>query len=242
MIYFYDGSKAAFLTALLLAFRDENAVLTSGSRQLSIGQEARFVQADASRARRAEERLLAIDKGSMHDLDTLLRSGDDDRDMVAFHYFRLLASRGKPVRRMLAEDAVRAADECMRRVGLEIHRLHGFVRFMESASGALYAPVSPDNDVCDLLLPHFRARLAGYPFVIHDVKRGKAAVYDGEHTFLAPLREAEVLLSADEAAWQTLWRSYYEAVNIPSRERLKQMRGYMPVRYWKFMPEKHGTF
>ncbi len=239
MIYFYDGSKNAFLTAFLLAYHDENAVLTCGSKQLTIGQEARFVQTDPERAARTEKRLLEIDPNSMVDLCTLLRSGDEDRDMVAFDYFRLLASRGEPIKAMLAEDAVAAADACIRRVGLEIHRMHGFVRFMECASGALYAPISPDHDIADALVPHFRARLSSYPFVIHDVKRGKAAIYDGEHTFLAPLDRAEVVLSADEMAWQSLWKSYYESVNIPSRERLKQLRGYMPVRYWKFLPERN---
>ena len=237
MIYFYDGSREAFLTAFVLAFRDPGAVLTSGSAQLAVGQETCFVQTDANRAKKAERRLVSFDKNCMHDLNTILKSGDANRDMVAFNYLHLVAEKGMPVRSMLAEQAVIAADECMRRVKLEIHRMHGFVRFMESASGALYAPISPDNDIAEDLLPHFRARLKNFPFVIHDVGRGKAAVYDGEHTFTAPLKEAEVVLSADEGAWQSLWRKYYESVNIPSRERLRQMRAYMPVRYRKFMPE-----
>lgn len=238
MIYFYDGTKEAFLTALLLAFPDEEAVLSSGNRQLTLGAETVFVRTNRERAARAEARLLALDKDCMHDLDLLLRSGMPDRDAVALAYFKLIAARGGPVRKMLAEDAVIAAQECMRRVSFEVHRFHGFVRFLESASGALYAPISPDNDICDLLVPHFRARLPQYPFVIHDVKRKKAAVYDGDHAFLAPLERAEIVLSASEDDWQKLWRKYYQSVNIPSRERLKQMRGYMPVRYWKFMPEK----
>ena len=239
MIYFYDGTKTAFLTAFLLAFSDENALLTSTNTQLTIGQETVFVRPNPARAKKAEARFLSFDKGSMDDLATILRSGDSDHDMVAFNYLKLIAAERRPVRNMLAYDAVLAADECMRRVGLEIHRFHGFLRFMESGSGALYAPISPDNDICDLLVPHFRARLPQFPFVIHDVARKKAAVYDGEHTFLAPLEQAEVALSANEAEWQALWKRYYASVNIPSRERLKQMRGYMPVRYWKFMPEKY---
>ena len=108
---------------------------------------------------------------------------------------------------------------------------------METESGALYAPFSPDNDICDLLLPHCRNRLPQFPFVIHDVKRKKAAVYDGANCFVAPLEEANVLLSADEAAWLSLWKRYYKAVNIPQGARPKQMRGYMPARYWSFLPE-----
>ena len=238
MIYFYDGTKEAFLTALALSFHDGEPYLTSGNKQLSLGQETRFVVPDPTRAKKIEERLLSFDKDCMHDLDTLLRSGDSNRDNIALGYFRLIAEKKRPVRSMLGEDAALNAEECMRRVGFEIHRFHGFVRFLSTESGALYAPISPDNDICDLLVPHFRARMPQVPFVIHDVKRKKAAVYDGENTFLAPLEKAEVVLSADEVQWQRLWRKYYSSVNIPSRERLKQMRGYMPVRYWKFMPEK----
>ncbi len=239
MIYFYDGSKDAFLTALLYAFSDDDAVLTSGRAQLSLSQKTVFVCTDKRRAEKAKKRLLELDKDSMSDLDTLLRSGEEDRDTVALNYFKFLAKAGKPVRGMLAEDAVAAADACIRRVNFEVHRMHGFLRFMECESGALYAPCAPDADIVDLLARHFLVRLKGYPFVIHDTKRQKAAVSDGTKLFTAPLGQAEVVLSADEEAWQALWREYYKTVNIPSRERLKQMRGYMPVRYWKFLPEKN---
>ncbi len=240
MIYFYDGSRDAFLTAFLLAYHDEDAVLTSGGKQLALGQGSVFVKADPARAQKAEKRLAEFDRQCLDEISTILRSGDLDRDMVAFRYVMLISKLQKPIRSMLSEDAVIAATECIRRVGFEVHRFHGFVRFMETPCGALYAPISPDNDIADLLVPHFRARLPEYPFVIHDVKRKKAAVYDGSHVFTAPLDRAEVVLSADEQAWKRLWKDYYESVNIPSRERLHQMRGYMPVRYWRFMPEKHS--
>lgn len=238
MIYFFDGSKEAFLTAFLEAFPDADAYLTCTQKQLSIGQESVFVQSDEVRAAKAERRLLQLDKNSLSDLSLLLRSGQTEHEQIAYRYLKKIATEGRPVRKMLADDDVVAAVECMNRVRWEIHRLHGFIRFMESASGALYAPFSPDNDVCDLLVPHFRARLPQFPFVLHDVSRKKAAIYDGKNAFVAPLERAEVVLSADEQGWQALWKRYYASVNIPSRERLKQMRGYMPVRYWRFLPEK----
>ena len=238
MIYFIDGSKQAFLTAFLLAYHDENALFTTENRQLALGQESVFVCADEEKARRTAARLQALDARCMRDLDLMMRSGEAERCEIARAYFYLIAERKRPVRGMLAEEAVSRASECMRRVTLEVHRFKGFVRFIECASGALYAPISPDHDICDLLVPHFRARIPSIPFVIHDVSRTKAAVWDGAHCFCAPLEQAEIALSADETAWQSLWKQYYRSVNIPSRERLKQMRGYMPARYWKFMPEK----
>ena len=160
-----------------------------------------------------------------------------DNEQIAFRYFRMLAKEKRPVGKRLADTDVFAAVNCIKKVGWEVHKLHGFVRFMETESGALYAPFSPDNDIVDRLVPHFRARLPQYPFVLHDVTRKKAAVYDGKNVFIAPLGSANVLISANEEEWKKLWQKYYVAVNIPSRERKKQMRGYMPVRYWKFLPE-----
>ena len=238
MVYCFDGTKYGFLTALLIAFPDSGAIVTSGRAQIPLGMTAIDVPTDFARAKRAEERLLTFDRDFAFDLDRLLRCGMDDKEQVAFRYVRLLAQEKRPVAKRLANSDVFSAVEYIKKVGYEIHKMHGFIRFMETQSSALYAPFSPDNDICDLLVPHFRARLPQFPFVLHDIKRQKAAVYDGKNTFVAPLAQANVLLSADENGWQTLWKEYYGAVNIPCRERLKQMRGYMPTRYWKFLPER----
>lgn len=240
MIYFFDGSTNGFLTAFLTGYHDERARVTSKKTQLTIGDEPYYIKTDDKLAERAKARLLYFDPECMHDLDLLLRSGDSDNEQTAYLYFKTLAKSGKPVRNMLSIPAVFSAVEKMRRVGLEVHRLHGFIRFMETASGALYAPFSPDNDICDLLLPHFRARLPKYPFVLHDITRKKCAVYDGKNSFVAPLDKAEVLLSANEREWQALFTRYFHAVNIPSRERLAQQRNYLPMRYRKFMVETQG--
>ena len=241
MVYTFDGTKYGFLTVLLFAFHDTGAIVTSGQTQIPLGMATIDVPTDFARAKKAEERLLSFDSDCAFDLDRLLRCGMDDKEQVAFRYFRLLAQEKRPVSKRLANPDVFTAVEYIKKVSHEIHKLHGFIRFMETQSGALYAPFSPDNDICDLLLPHFRARLPQFPFVLHDVKRQKAAVYDGKNSFVAPLAQADILLSADENGWQSLWKKYYGAVNIPCRERLKQMRGYMPARYWKFLPERQET-
>lgn len=241
MFYIFDGTPQGFLTAFVRAFTDESAVLSSKQAQLSLGQNLIFVETNPDVAQKAAERLQSFDRTALHDLDILLRSGMQNNEQIAFRYFRLLATEKRPIGKRLADPDVFTAVECMKKVGYEIHRLHGFVRFMETASGALYAPITPDNDICDLLLPHFRARLTEYPFVLHDVKRQKAAVYDGKNSFNAYLPQADVLLSANEQEWQSLWKRYYRAVNIPSRERLKQMRAYLPIRYRTHLPELQHT-
>lgn len=241
MLYIFDGTENGFLSAFLQAFKDPHAVVTSGQTQLLLGETPIHVQTDDAKAERAKNRLLSFDQDCLFDLDRLLRCGEEDNEQVAFEYLRFLAQTKAPVGKRLAEPCVFKAVTYLKKVGYEIHRFHGFIRFMETASGALYAPFSPDNDICDLLAPHFRKRLPDFPFVLHDVKRKKATVYDGKNTFNAYLPHADVLLSADETAWQGLWKGYYQAVNIPCRERIKQMKGYLPVRYWDFLPERQET-
>ena len=238
MVYFFDGSTDGFLTAFLAAFSDEHALVSSKNIQLPLGQAPTFIQSNPTKAKNDAIRLTQFDKNCLHDLDTLLRCGVENNEQIAFEYLRTLAKIKKTIRNRFALPEVFNAVTCMKKVGLEIHHLHGFIRFIQTESGALYAPFSPDNDVCDLLLPHFKARFSEFAFVLHDVKRSKAAVYDGKNDFVAPLAQADVLISADELEWQSLWKQYYNAVNIPERERLKQMRSYLPVRYWKFMIEK----
>lgn len=242
MVYFYDGTKDGFLTAFTRAFTDENALLFSGEfTQLPLGQAVWQVDTDCKIAKKAETRLLSFDGGCIDELSLLLRAKENGGEKVAFAYFKRLADCKRPIREDLTKDCVLKAQTLLKRIRLEIHRLHGFIRFMQTANGVLYAPFAPDYDICDLLLPHFRARLSGIPLVLHDTARKKACFYDGKNSFVAPLPQAEVLLAEEETAWQELFQRYYEAVNIPERERIKQMNGYMPKRYQKFMTERQNT-
>ena len=109
---------------------------------------------------------------------------------------------------------------------------------MESKDKVLYAPYSPDNNITDMLMEHFAERLKSERFVIHDVKRKIAGMYNGKEWIMNYVGEVEIYLSEYERAFENLWKKYYVAVNIKERPHEKQMKGYMPVRYWKFLPEK----
>ena len=235
MIYLTEETRDGFLTALLAAWGDEEAVLLPKDER-PLGPCVEVVP-DPQKAQKALCRFQELDGGCVREIDRLLRCGDEGHMQTAFRYLLLIAKRGGPVRGMLSHPDVLKAEQAIRRVSHEIDRMKGFVRFSESASGALYAPLSPDNDIVDILARHFAKRLPEYPFVLHDVRRKKAAVWDGAHLFLAPLQQAEVMLSADEEGWQKLWKTYFSAVNIPSRERIRQQNGYLPKRYRKFMTE-----
>ena len=237
-VYLTDGTPEGFYTAVFDGYADPNAYLSSEKKlQTRLGDVVIAVAADARKAARVVRKLRRTDYLALRDIDRILRAPDPDREQTAFGYIRLLVKQSGAVRGMLSEDVVRRAQDISQAVGYEVHRLTGFLRFHETASGAYYSPCSPDNDIVDLLMPHFIKRFVGTPFVIHDVKRKLAGVYDGKIWLVAPAGKAEVLFSEREDAFLSLWKQYYKTTYIPARKNTKQMDRYMPVRYRKFMTE-----
>ncbi len=236
--YLFDGTAQGFYTAAFLAYADEQAFLACENTQIGLNDTTMPVTNDKDKAERVLKKLREYDRVAEAEIDAVLRSHFSDRAQRAFLYLRLLVRRRGPVRRMHAEPAVEGALDAVRKVRGETHNMTGFLRFTETAGGVMYAPCSPDNDIIEYLFPHFKARFGAQPFVIHDLRREKACLYNGKDAAVLPLGKTELVLSDDEETFKNLWRDYYAAVNIPERRRLRQMRGYMPVRYWKFLPEK----
>lgn len=240
MTYFLvDGSEDCFYTAVFDAYKNKDCLITSERDvQLGLGFEVFDVVTDENKAARVRAKINALDRGAAEDITLLLKSCNPLKESVAFEYIRLIIESGGAVRGMLANPTVIEMTEIRTRVFGEAHRLKGLLRFMENTDGVLYAPYSPDNDITEILAVHFAARFAAQPFVIHDIKRKLAALYDGNEIVITRADDAEIYLSEYESYFQNLWKQYYNSVNIASRPHEKQMRGSMPVRYWKFLPEK----
>ena len=239
-VYITDGTPDCFYSAVFRACTDRGCLITSGKNvQLPLGAAIIEVATDREKCARVKRKLSAVDGRALHDLSLILRRGSDMREMIALAYIRLLIEKNAPVRDMHAHPAVIEAREAIKKVTGEVHNFTGFLRFMEGENGIYYAPFSPDNDILELILPHFMRRLANQPFVIHDVSRRKAALYNTRDCVITDTDErVSIALSEYERGFQELWKEYYRSVNIAQRPHEKQMKGYMPVRYWKFMPEK----
>ncbi|MDE6597812.1 MAG: TIGR03915 family putative DNA repair protein [Clostridia bacterium] len=238
-IFICDGTVKCFYTAVFDAYREKECVITSDdATQLSLDSEIIKVVANNEKADRVEKGIKKCDSEAPYDIEFALRSGDALKEQICFGYIKKLLERKSPVKKAYNLPEVIEFNDILHKVSFEVHRLKGFLRFMESADGVLYAPYSPDNDITDLLTAHFAERLKSERFVIHDLKRKIAGMYNGHEWITGYAGEAEIYLSEYERAFETLWKKYYKAVNIESRPHEKQMKGYMPVRYWKHLPEK----
>lgn len=240
-LYVTDGSAKAFFTAVFDAYNDGQAYITSDPNfQLKLDDEIINVTYDEQKCERVLNAIIKYDFSAESDIMLALRSGDGDKDNTVFGYIRCLIKRKAPVKNMLTVPEVLQFNNTLYKITGEIHRLKGLLRFMESADGILYAPYSPDNDITECLMPHFAARLKCEKFIIHDVKRKTAGIYDGKSWAFVCVGDGAVSLSDAEADFVRLWKKYYGSVNIKERPHEKQMKRSMPVRYWKFLPEKNG--
>ena len=173
-------------------------------------------------------------------LKICLLSGEESAIKTAFDFAYLTLSEKRDVSGFLSNRIVSDFYYTIKKVFNEMHRFKGLIRFKETASGILYAEYSPDNDITELLCPHFVKRLSAVPFIIHDVKRNIAGVSNGkDYRIMATESNATLNLSKDEQACENLWKNYYKAVNIKERKNTRQQDNLMSRRYRRFLPETY---
>lgn len=238
--YITDGTLPGFYTAAFDAYTDRASYLTScRTIQTQLGDTFTEVRTDESKANRVCATLTRYDRECLWEIDRILRSPDEKREQIAFAYLKLICKEKMPVRRRLSDNRVLDVTDILDKISRELDHLHGFLRFTENSAGVLYAPCEPDNNIIDLLTPHFVARIKSFPFLIHDKKRNLATLYDTKTWALVQLvGDAEFIPSQTEEEMQSLWKKYYDSIGIRERQNTRLMKRCMPVRYWKYLPEK----
>jgi probable DNA metabolism protein len=251
-IYHYDGTPEGLFTAFEMAAR--SGVLPDGfSTEGSGGGVDLFsptvcVHTDASLATAFGRRLQQIDWHLPGEVLRVFLSEEEGVERLLYQYVLVLARDGAGARANRTDPVVEKIRRLYRKVGSETHRLTGLLRFEELADGLLWGSCEPAANVTPLLVPHFKARLRNYRWIICDVKRGTALYYDGEKVQAVELQQ-HVLASlknrgqlpgrtATSDRYADLWRSFFKSVTIAGRKNPKLQRQCMPKRFWKWLPEK----
>lgn len=130
------------------------------------------------------------------------------------------------------DDDVHRLTELDRSVQRDIHKMHAFVRF-RSVDERFVAWYRPDHRILPLAAPFFveRFRTMSWSILTPDA----TAHWDGAVLTLGEGAPREQAPTEDQL--EDLWRTYYASVFNPARMNLKKMRGDMPVRFWREMPE-----
>jgi hypothetical protein len=135
------------------------------------------------------------------------------------------------------------------KVGHEIHRLIGFLRFTRDVRGPFLARCAPDHFSLPGLASHFTRRFGAEPWAVIDEKRRLILLrLQGEAPRLVPADagffQNTPPSQGPQAAgkprtdpWEELWRNYHHSINNEGRKNPGLQRQFMPVRYWKYLPE-----
>lgn len=244
--WIYDGTFDGLLTAIsLLHESGERPEALSPVEQTQLGLFAAPVSVTSDSAR-AGELLKALRErataGVVRAVAFVGLSELPDLEMALFDFVELAFRHGGGVLGYHANPAVRRVTETARKVGAEIHRLKGLLRFRDTEEGLLWGPLEPDHNVIVPVALHFRRRMPRERWMVHDVRRELAVLWNGKE--LEELEGAAIPAvrpTESEGEVQELWRTFYEKVSIAERRNPRLQRQHMPRRYWTYLVEKGGN-
>lgn len=240
--YIYDGSFEGFLCCVYAHYYDGKATgIRKSDReyQQMLFADQVFVHTDENKARRVYRAI--EEKISIYDLRRIYRiflCDTDSMEMTLLNYIRFGFIKGRKVSNFHGYPAVRNAELLEKRVMREQDKLRGLLRFSVLEGNILYAKVEPDNNVLELLAPHFSDRFKNEAFIIHDLKRKRAVISRDGKWYISDFSTQDIpKISADEEKYRNLWRKYFDTIAIKERTNPRCQRLYMPSRYWKHLTE-----
>lgn len=123
----------------------------------------------------------------------------------------------------------------------EYHRFFGFVRFRELGGGVLFSRIAPENDILEMLAPHFGDRFPNENWMIYDSKRGKVLVHPkgrecSVHTEVH-LSEAQREALGRTEEYEELWRAFCKSVTVQERKNPKLQQQLLPFKFRSNMLE-----
>lgn len=239
--YLYDGTFEGILTCIYHHYYTEKAsgIFHRDSYQSTLLGGYMEVETDQMKAVTVYE---AIErKISSYDLRRIYKaylSNDPDKETKILRYIVLGFREGAKISMLHGNQTVFDIQSIEKKIEVEKERMLQFVRFSVMENDVLYARIEPDNDVVELIAGHFCDRFKNEPFIIHDVKRGKALIAYRKKWYISQFDDEDIPeLSADENDYRRLWKNYFENIAIRERTNPRCQKNFMPVRYWKHLTE-----
>ncbi|MEW6535529.1 MAG: TIGR03915 family putative DNA repair protein [Candidatus Auribacterota bacterium] len=234
----FEGLMSLFSECISKNIQPENIIEQSKYEPDLINEEL-FMPTNISAANSFRRRLRnALSAQSLKHLFFVFLSALENKEICMYRYALFGLQAGFSLNKHLTDKRVAMIHDVSLKVGCEAHRMKGLLRFRELDDGRYYAPVRTDHFVLPILASHFSKRLSTKQWVIHDVPRSTAALFDRESWYITKIEQTSVPeLSQDELHCQSLWRQYFSAIAIKERINPKLQRQFLPKRYWDYLVE-----
>lgn len=236
MIYLYDGTIEGLFTVIFNAYKVLLEVdgISKRTNQVDFINDRIKYPTELDKAKRVKDSIIKNFSYSFYESVLKVFAAPSEKKEIAIaKTLKKLYTKGFYYLESADEDVIEFRN-LLKRVSGEIHSYKGLLRFDEK-DGILFAKFEPQNDILVFVYQHFRRRLVNEKFVIADLRRDKAVVYNGERGNFFDFEMAEDLKSTD--AYVDLWLSFYDAVAIDERKNEKLRMQNMPRKYWNQLPE-----
>lgn len=161
-------------------------------------------------------------------------SSDPNKEPIIYYFYINAIKYKNKIFNMRNLKCVNKALKIVKYVKSETHKYKGFVRFKET-NNILFAEISPENNVLELLSIHFKKRLKNEYWIIKDVKRNIYSFYNKKDFIIK--NNIDLNLDIKKDNYQDLWKLFYNTVGIENRTNERCRRNFMPKKYWKYLVE-----
>jgi len=242
IIYIYDGSFDGLLTCIYEAYyRNENPddIVPMDKLDDNFLYQRYIIKTDIEKATKVYKSIEEkISNESLRKIFYTYLSELPVSGIAILNYLRVGYKIGKDIDNYLSNDAVLKIDNLFKKVSNERHAMLGLLRFKMLENEILYAEYEPEYNITGLIAPHFANRISNENWIIHDIKRNTAAVYNKKEWLIMELElENDLIIHEDEEEYQQMWKSYYKHISIASKKNLKLKKNNMPMKYWKHLVE-----
>ena len=244
MVYLHDGTFEGVLSAIYTMFYakatfDEGKLEAADAYQQSFFELTLKVPTDRENAHAVAKKLFS--QFGEEGFKLIYNAYLCENNHYGTHLFRALKVAFKAklnTFEALQQPDILAINQMATKVSREAHFFLGLIRFRCLENDIYYADFEPSQNILPIIMYHFEERLSDQLWVIHDKKRGIAAFYDKNTSFLAALdSDLEMVLSQNELDWQKLWSHYVKDIAIEARKNKSLQRQHMPKKYWPFLTE-----
>lgn len=248
VVYIYDGSFEGLLTSIYEAYYTDlkpDKIVPIRDHEENFLYENIYIHTNHEKFKKVYRSIQnKISERALENVYNAYLSEINGSSTFIYEYLRFGYKIGKEIDLHLADSRVMNVHKAAIKVTNEIHCFMGLLRFKKVHGDVYYASLEPDHNIISSLAPHFKDRLSDQNWIIHDLKRGLAVIYNKkswvlEHLYSKnsePFNESNV--REIDMDFENLWKLYFKSISIESRKNLKLQKQHMPSRYWYHLTEK----
>lgn len=247
MTLVYQNTFVGLLTAIYWDFHyNADLIVSEKDHQAQLLEQVHVILPDEALASKLTQRILKI--FGQETFEKIYSAFLSERVQSAMAIKQFLAYAGskanqiggrEPSNQMIrdyAHSSVYPLLDLARMVEREGHLMLGLIRFNKLKTGIYYAKYDSTYDVLQVLSAHFTQRLSDQLWVIHDLKRHRAAFYNLETCWISDLDGSDMIID-EQDDFCDYWKTYCQHITIEARRNLKRQQHFIPRKYWHHLPE-----